>query len=103
MGRERAARAGAPRSRRSEVTPASRRANSDLYFDHLTRCPHCSAENADDARFCGSCGRTMAATEPSTQATGPGPGAPAPDLIGREIGGRYRVLAKLGEGGMGAV
>ncbi len=66
-------------------------------------CPNCKAGNAEDARFCGSCGHTLAATEASSSklaATGIGE---APSLIGREIAGRYRVQAKLGEGGMGAV
>jgi serine/threonine protein kinase len=66
------------------------------------RCPHCGADNRDDARFCGACGRTVSATEPSRSGHAP-PASASPDLTGREIAGRYRVLAKLGEGGMGAV
>jgi serine/threonine protein kinase len=59
-------------------------------------CARCGAANGPDARFCGGCGTQTA------PAAAPGPGA-GPVLIGREIAGRYRVLDKLGEGGMGTV
>jgi eukaryotic-like serine/threonine-protein kinase len=62
-------------------------------------CPHCHAPLGMDARFCPACGKALVATE--TQAQDSSPLASA--LIGREIAGRFRILAKLGEGGMGAV
>ena len=66
-------------------------------------CPHCGAANTDDARFCGVCGRATAATEPSYKDLAAPATTGTGDLVGREIAGRYRVTAKLGEGGMGAV
>ena len=68
------------------------------------KCPHCSTEIVDGARFCGACGRTISSTQEVSHAGQQSSStAEAPSLIGREIAGRYRIHAKLGEGGMGAV
>jgi serine/threonine protein kinase len=64
-------------------------------------CAKCKGALATDSRFCGTCGHAVLSTE--TAATGFSGPAPLPELVGREIAGRYRMLAKLGEGGMGAV
>jgi serine/threonine-protein kinase len=62
-------------------------------------CPHCHAPNAPDARFCGVCGKATSSTEPTSNP----PIDPQQNMIGREVAGRFRILAKLGEGGMGTV
>jgi eukaryotic-like serine/threonine-protein kinase len=62
-------------------------------------CPHCRSPLGVDGRFCPVCGKALVATETQAQDSSPLLSA----LIGREIAGRFRILAKLGEGGMGAV
>ncbi len=56
------------------------------------QCLACHADNIDGARFCAVCGAPLPA---KTEEQDP--------LIGKTVGGRYRVAGVLGEGGMGRV
>ncbi|MFT3696073.1 MAG: serine/threonine-protein kinase [Kofleriaceae bacterium] len=67
----------------------------------MTPCPHCQTPLQADARFCPACGKAAQQTTPEPHASGPH--RAQADLVGKEIAGRFRVLAKIGEGGMGAV
>jgi serine/threonine protein kinase, bacterial len=71
------------------------------------RCPNCTAENKDTARFCKVCGRGLTASAPQWQPTLP-MNTPSHPLTGMlppsaRVTDRYLIRQKVGQGGMAAV
>jgi serine/threonine-protein kinase len=57
------------------------------------QCPSCHTTVDDSQRFCPACGTALSSAEPAQQDV----------MIGQTLGGKYKVLRLIGEGGMGAV
>ena len=57
------------------------------------QCPACNAQVDASQRFCPFCGAGLGTPDAS----------PADPMIGQVLGGKFKVLRLLGEGGMGAV
>ena len=66
-----------------------------------TQCPKCKAENPDDTLYCGKCAASLKA--PDDVSISITKTLISPAMEGSTVAGKYRVIEKLGEGGMGVV
>ncbi|NUQ21739.1 MAG: protein kinase [Gemmatimonadaceae bacterium] len=83
----------------------------------MTRCPTCGATYADDARFCTKDGTRLVPAPPRASdeertgefvanagtAEAKAAATAATEMVGQTLEGRYRILQKLGEGGVSFV
>jgi serine/threonine protein kinase len=77
-----------------EVAPPSEPGTSALAVTEAPRhCPVCRVPATSTDAFCSRCGAALGAT----------PGAEKDPLLGAVIDNRYRVIERLGQGGMGSV
>ena len=68
------------------------------------KCPHCSSDNLEDSRFCRSCGETLKDAKDIESSLTKTIRTPATGYDkGSIFAGRYHIIGKLGEGGMGVV
>jgi serine/threonine protein kinase/Flp pilus assembly protein TadD len=67
------------------------------------KCPECQHENPDNTKFCGECGASLGVDLGSLSPTRTILGPVLRLKEGQMVAGKYKIIEKIGEGGMGIV